>query len=158
MEAPFQDIRIHMETTKDKAEYKRLRAVYLNKKEGLSATEAAKAVGTTKGVIYGLNHRYKKLGIQGLLNQPRGGRRWAYMSLEDEKKMLDDLANGAAQGLVVITKVIKTEAESRLGQTVSPDYAEDILHRHGWRKVAPRPKHPKSSKEDQEAFKKKSQQ
>ena len=41
-----------------------------------------------------------------------------------------------------------------LGRTVSDDYIYDLLHRQGWGKVAPRPRHPKSEPEAQEEFKK----
>jgi len=157
MEVSFETLKTRMEITQDKDEYKRLRAVYLNKAEKVKAADVAHALGTTLKMVYRYNGLYNKYGIDGLINKPRGGRRWAYMSLEDEKQMMDALASGAADGLVVITKAIKIEAEKRLGFDVSPDYAEQLLHRHGWRKVEPRPRHPKSSKEKQEEFKKKFQ-
>ena len=157
MEASFEPLKIRMETTSDKAEYKRLRAVYLHQVEKMRAKDVAIAIGTSVKMVYRFNGKYHKFGVDGLLNKARGGRRWAYMPLEHEKQMMDDLAQSASNGLIVITKVIKNEAEKRLGRTVSVDYAEQLLHRHGWRKVEPRPKHPNSSKEKQEEFKKKFQ-
>jgi hypothetical protein len=76
------------------------------------------------------------------------------MSLEEEKKLLEELYNDASKGLIVISKAIKLKAEEKLGKTVSHDFATDLLNRHGWRKIVPRPKHPNSSKEKQEEFKK----
>ena len=52
-------------------------------------------------------------------------------------------------------KTIQNKAEEVLKKPVSIYYAYDLLHRHGWRKVSPRPQHPKSNIEAQEEFKKK---
>jgi transposase len=157
MNASYQDLQDRMESTRDKVEYMKMRAVYLHKAEKMKGLEAAKAVGTTKGQVYQWAHRYKKFGIDGLINKPRGGRTWAFMALEEEKNLLESLTNDASKGLIVITKIVKNAAEQQLGRSVSADYAEDLLNRHGWRKVAPRPKHPKSNVEEQEEFKKKRQ-
>jgi hypothetical protein len=73
------------------------------------------------------------------------------MPLAEKKQLLDKITNDALKGLVVISKVVRSKAEQRLERSVSPDYAEDLLNRHEWRKIAPRPKHPKSSVEKQKA-------
>ena len=75
------------------------------------------------------------------------------MSLEEEKSLLESIVNDATKGLIVIAKKVKKHAEEKLKKAVSTSYAYELLHRHGWRKVEPRPKNPKSSKEKQEAFK-----
>ena len=54
----------------------------------------------------------------------------------------------------MIAKAIREYAAKKLGTEVSKDYAYDLLHRHGWRKIEPRPRHPKSDSETQEEFKK----
>lgn len=118
-----------MKLTKDKIEYIKLQGAY----------------------------QFRKSGIESFVSKPRGGRRWSYMTLEEEKRLLDELSNDAIKGIVVISKVVRYKAEEKLGRAVSADYAEDLLNRHGWRKIAPRPKHPKSSKKEQEEFKKKCQ-
>ena len=54
----------------------------------------------------------------------------------------------------MIAKTIREYAAKKLGTKVSKDYAYDLLHRHGWRKIEPEPRHPKSDSETQEEFKK----
>lgn len=157
MNALFQDLKDKMNATKNKIEYMKMRSVYLRKAEKMKAAEVAIAVGTTKGLIYQWTYRYKKYGVDGLINKPCGGRIWAYMSLEKEKELLESITPDAMNGLVVITKVIREKAEQILQKSVSADYAEDLLNRHGWRKIAPRTRHPKSTPEAQEEFKKKCQ-
>ena len=44
--------------------------------------------------------------------------------------------------------------EEKLGRTVPLATAYRLLHRHGWRKIAPRPKHPNNDPVAQETFKK----
>ena len=44
--------------------------------------------------------------------------------------------------------------EKKVEQPVSKDYLYDLLHRHGWRKVVPRPQHPQADRKKQAAFKK----
>src|ERR1700738_2094717 len=154
MSALFHDLRDRMASTKDKNEYMKMRAVYLSKVEKMKGKDVAKVIGTSVGMVHQLTYRYKKFGIDGLINKPCGGRTWSYMSLAEEKALLDEVINDASKGLIVISKIIRSKAEQKLGKPVSADYAEDLLNRHGWRKVAPRPKHPKSSIKDQEEFKK----
>lgn len=157
MTASRQELLGRMNSTKDKNEFVKLQTIQLYVFEKKQASEVAKIVGKKVGMIYQIAHRYKKLGIDGLINKPRGGRKWAYMELEEERKLLESLTGDANKGLVIISKIVRNDAEEKLGHPVSADYAEDLLNRHGWRKIMPKPKHPKSSPEEQEEFKKKCQ-
>jgi hypothetical protein len=44
--------------------------------------------------------------------------------------------------------------EQRVGRPVDDSTIYRLLYRHGWRKLMPRPRHPKSDLETQEQFKK----
>jgi len=156
MEVSSQELLMkRMQETKDKAEYKKLHTVKLYFIDNKRADEVAKIMGTSIKMVYYTTGRYKKFGLGGLINKKRGGRKWAYMAFEEEKKLLDSLREEASKGMFVIVKLIKVKVEEKLGHVVSHDYIQDLLNRHGWRKLMPRPKHPKSSKEEQEEFKKK---
>jgi transposase len=155
MDASIQLLIDRMNSTKDKNEFVKLQTIHLYVVEKKPASEVAKIVNKKVGMIYQIAHRYKKMGIDGLINKPRGGRKWAFMSLAEEKKLLESLVSEANKGLVVISKIVRNNAEEKLGHPVSADYAEDLLNRHGWRKIMPKTKHPKSSSDEQEEFKKK---
>lgn len=155
MNSAQQELLDRMKTTDDKTEYMKLQAINLFKMEKMEAGAVAKIVNKSVEIIYQWAHRYKKFGIEGLVNKPRGGRKWSYLSLEEEENLLEELRKDATKGLVVVTKIVRKKAEEKLGKPVSADYAEDLLNRHNWRKIMPRPKHPKSTKEEQEKFKKK---
>jgi hypothetical protein len=60
----------------------------------------------------------------------------------------------AEQGELATASEIKQAFESRVGGEVEESTIYRLLHRHGWRKVVPRPRHPRASKEAQEQFKK----
>ena len=83
-----------MNSAVNKNQYRKFQAMYLYTKENLQASTVAKIVGTSVGMIYQWSHSYKRLGIKGLVNKPRGGRQWAYMSFEDEKKLLEIISLG----------------------------------------------------------------
>ena len=47
--------------------------------------------------------------------------------------------------------------EKKVGHPVARFTIYRLLERHDWRKIAPRPRHPKADSEDQDAFKKMAQ-
>ena len=50
---------------------------------------------------------------------------------------------------------IRAALEKRLGRESRRGYVYDVIHRHNWRQVMPRPKHPEAaSPEEQETAKK----
>lgn len=75
------------------------------------------------------------------------------MSLEEEEQYLEGIRVEAEQGRLVGAFLLPEGIEKKLGRRVSKDYLYDLLHRHGWRKVVPRPRHPKADIERREEFK-----
>ena len=64
------------------------------------------------------------------------------------------MRNRAAKGEIVTAAKIRTAAENFLKHPVAKDFAYDLMHRQGWRKIMPRPEHPRQDKSKQEALKK----
>lgn len=126
-----------MKTTKDKTEYLKLRAMYLYIVEKKKAEEVAKQIGTTEGMVYQWAYIYKHEGITGFINKPKGGRTWAYLTLEQEKELLNESRNDETQGSVPLSAIVRKKVEQVLGRSVSADYVEDLLNRHGWRAIIP---------------------
>jgi transposase len=116
----------------------------------------AKALQVSTAAVQQWVHLYNHDGVEGIALKGRGGRRRAYLTLEEEAALLEGLRARAGEGLLITAKAVRSQAQLHLGHPVSEDYAYDVLHRHGWRKVAPRPAHPESDPETQEAFKKNS--
>jgi transposase len=63
------------------------------------------------------------------------------------------LSNAEAGGVLTVSEIQRAYAE-RTGKAVAPSTIYCLLDRHGWRKVAPRPRHPKADVAAQAAFKK----
>ena len=144
-----------MKSTKDVREYRRWQVIHLVQIQKMKKTHAAKAIGISKVSLHGILNRFASFGPEGMPTKPRGGRLDSYMSLDEEKQLIDGLFENGEKGLIITAREVKEAAEKKLQHAVSEDYAYDLLHRQGWRKVTPRPKHPKNNKEQQEEFKKK---
>lgn len=100
-------------------------------------------------------NQYNKQGPEGIEREGRGGRRWCFLSWTEEQELLQSFYLRAGKGEIINAKKIHKDTCEKLKKNVSLDYVYRLLHRHGWRKVGPRPRHPKTNTENQELFKKK---
>ena len=55
---------------------------------------------------------------------------------------------------MLIVSSIHRDYEQEIGHKVPPSTIYRMLERHGWRKIVPRPSHPKADPESQASFKK----
>ncbi len=78
------------------------------------------------------------------------------MSLEEEHEFLQPWADSAVDGGMLIVAPLRAALAQRLGRPVTHSVVYRLLARHGWRKVAPDTRHPKSDPLTQEQWKKKS--
>ena len=153
---PASELKRRMLSSKDIREHNRWQALYLAKAKGLRAREIADMIGVSVYTVNKWVYNYNHLGEQSVYSRKRGGNRTSFLTWEEEEELLSDISERASKGLVVVIKTIKAEVEAKIGHAVSKDYPYDLLHRHGWRRVTPRPKHPRQDPEKQEEFKKNS--
>ncbi len=85
-----------------------------------------------------------------------GGRRHAAMSLEEERRFLQPWAKLAAEGGMLVVSPLRAALAQHLGRPVAFSVVYRLLARHGWRKVAPDTRHPKSDPAAQQEWKKNS--
>lgn len=151
-----EELQIQMGQTKNIKQFKRWQIIYLAKTTKLNGETISKVVNTSKSNVHTIVDKYNKEGPEALLLKKCGGRKesCAYMTLDEEAALLKELEEDGTKGLIITVKKIKKKAEEKLGHPVSKDYPYDLLNRHGWRKVKPRPVHPKKDPEEQEEFKK----
>lgn len=83
-------------------------------------------------------------GITGLIGKC-GGRFHENMTLEEEKVFLEQFREKAESGQIVETREIKEAYDNIIGRKSSSGQIYYVLHRHDWRKVMPRSKHPKKA-------------
>jgi transposase len=128
--------------------------VWLRATLHLSAPQIAQALGWQPQSVRQLHSDYARDGEAVLWGKPHGGRRHAHFTAEQEKELLAPFLQQAAVGGVLVVAPVQAAYEQALGHPVHPSVVYRALHRQGWRKVTPRPKHPKGNQETREAFKK----
>jgi transposase len=112
--------------------------------------------GLSTSAVYLLIEEYNLHGPESVEYKPKGGRHHAYLSVEQEEKLLEGLGAKAARGEILTVSDIREEVEKELGFSVSDDYLWGLLKRHQWKKKTPRSQHVKKDAKAQKTFKKKS--
>lgn len=146
-----------MERQKSISNFRDFQIIYaIQTNKGKTADEIAAILGITKRKVYWTIQRYNKYGIGWKEDKRRGGRRKGneYMTKLEEEGFLNALSIKAINGEILTYKDVKNVVERKLGHKVSDDYIWVLFKRHGWRKKAPRPRHPLANITEQESFKK----
>jgi transposase len=143
-----------LETTKTKADYQRVLCIWLRARFHMPSHEVAEAIGYADGTVRRIQARYLQEGESSLFGKGRGGRRYGNMSIGQETAFLSQFVEEAKAGGVIVVREIKSAYEKAIGRKVPKSTVYRMLDRHGWRKIAPRPRHPKTDIKAQEAFKK----
>ncbi len=118
------------------------------------AEEIARHCGVSKATVHAVISRYSRLGVAAIETKGQGGRRRQYLTLEEEQDFLAPFFAQAESGEIATVGQICQAYAQRIGHNVDDSTIYRLLHRHGWRKLMPRPSHPKSDPETQEQFKK----
>lgn len=143
-----------MQETRSRQEFQRRMAVWLAFLEPWPAHRIARALGVSEPAVWKWLGQYNRLGPQGLERRGRGGRRWSFLSLEQEAALLAQAQEEAGRGRVLTAKHLLPRVRQAVGHEVSLDYVYALLKRHHWRKLAPRPTHVKADPAAREACKK----
>ena len=138
---------------KDKRAEARLKTLELRAK-GASAKEVAEATGFHAGSVTRLVAKYRDHGIEAIAGNHYGGNH-RNMSIEEEAAILAPFKERAEKGELVEINEITKAYQSAVAHPVSNAQIYRVLHRHGWRKVMPRSKHPKKASDDEIAASKK---
>lgn len=136
------------------SEYIRALSVILRDVIGLDADQTAEVLGTSRSTVF--RNRKHICNQDSAVKRQWGGRRHCAMSIEQEDEFLANWADKAAVGGVLTVLPIHTALVNHLGHDVPMSTTYRLLARHGWRKVQPDTKHPKSEPEVQDEFKKNS--
>lgn len=149
-----QEVKLLMSGSKNKDEFRRYQAVYLRAEEKMPAPSIAKITGFSLSHIHSIHSLVRAKGLGSLVSGNKGGRNRSYLTIEEEKDMLQDIEKTAIKGGVVEISKVRKLFEEKVGGKIGKNTAYRLLHRHGWRKIAPRPYHPKQKQDAIETFKK----
>lgn len=152
-EAEIQEIEQVRAKNKDKRVEARLKALELRAK-GASLQEVSNATSLKTSTVTLLVRKYRANGISALSGSHyRGNRR--NMSIEEEAAILAPFKERAERGELVSIKEIAAAYQAAVDHHVSDTQIYYVLHRHGWRKVMPRSKHPQKASDEEIAASKK---
>lgn len=133
---------------------RRFLCVWLRASQGLSAPDIADALGLKPNTVRIIQRDFIARGAKAFASEKRGPKAPRLMTFEEAEAFLATFRKGAEDGAVLVVGDIKAALEKKLGREVHKTTVYRMLKRHEWRKVAPRPRHPKQSREAIEAFKK----
>jgi transposase len=135
-------------------EYRRIQSIYFRARYGYSAVQIADMVGLKIQTIRNLHAAYLKEGEAVLRLSGKGGRHRSNLSMQEEDALLSAFEEDGKLGDMLEVGQIQRVYEQRLGRSVPNSTVYRLLHRHGWRKLAPRPQHPSGDDACITAFKK----
>jgi transposase len=136
------------------SELRKALSVLLIAELGLDSDKAAEVLGTSKRTVF--RNRRNICSQDSTSQKTWGGRRNCSMTVEEEREFLSQWADSATAGQILSVPPIHAALVKRLGYATPSSTTYRLLARHGWRKVQPDTKHPKSDPVAQEEFKKNS--
>jgi len=145
-----------LKKVKTKAHFQRVQCLWLRVALDLSSHDVARAIGWKASSVRHLQAQYLKEGESVLETTKRGGRYRANMTADEEHLFLSSFTEKSSRGEILVVSEIKEAYEKAVGHRVPKSTIYRILARHGWRKIAPRPHHPKGDVILQGEFKKNS--
>jgi len=150
----IEEIRQLMENSVNKNEFRRLQCIYLaDTKPDMTLKEISEITLYCESMVDKIHSAFRKYGIASIQDK-RGGRFRENMSLEYETELLNRFEEQSTSGKLICATLVKSEYEKEVGKKVNKSVIYRLLSRHGYRKIVPYKRHPKSNKEEQSAFKK----
>jgi transposase len=132
--------------TKDKRISQLLRIVMM-RYEGKKVREIAEITGYKINSISRICSRYRKEGLEGFVRNKYTSHR-RLLTEAQEREILSRFEEAAEAGQEVTAQAIKAAFDEALGRDTGNSYIYVLLKRHKWRKVKPRPRHPKAADEE----------
>jgi transposase len=119
-----------------------------------SASQIAQVLGWATATVHITHSRWAREGDSFFELKGKGGRRSHNLTEEEEAQVLAPFVEQATAGNVLKAADIQAAYEARVGRAVPDSTLYRLLKRHGWRKLTPRPRHPKADVTARGAFKK----
>jgi len=134
-------------------ELRTVQAVVFPLVSGMSTQETARAIGRSpRWVTSARNEFIRNAGI--MKKKSKKIRNRAHMTKDEEEAFLMSFFENARQGGILVVSEIHKVLEQRLERKVALATAYNLLHRHGWRKLAPDKRNVAADVHAQEEWKK----
>lgn len=153
-----EDLQARMEALlkqcRNERETRRVQVILLLAKHRWDYAQIAAATGYAPTTVRDLQMKFFRDGESALLRRQKPRERNQHLSREEEARFLERFLQSADEGELVTIADIRQALEKQLGKKVAHTVPYRLLQRHGWRKLKPRPKHPRSDPAERERFKK----
>ena len=113
-----------------------LQSVVFPLAHGMSTRETAQAVGRSPRWVTSARNKFIRNAGMPKPISPKVRNR-AYMTKAEESAFLAPFFDDARQGGILVVSMIHKALEEHLGRRIALASAYNLLHRHGWRKLAP---------------------
>jgi transposase len=153
-EATINQLAERLKVARRHSEFQRIQCILIRATLGSSASEIARLLGWSVATVHMLHSRFSREGDALFDLKPKDGRRHQHLSFEEESKLLAPFLGRATNGGILVVSEVHAAYEARIGKKVPPSTVYRLLARHEWRKIVPRPQHPKNDPAAQAAFKK----
>ena len=155
-EATIEALTARLKQAKTIAEFQRVQCVLMRVALGSSAAEIAQVLGWATATVHVMHSRWAKEGEALFDLKGKGGRKHQNLTEAEEAEVLAPFIVQATAGGLLKVAEVRQAYEEQVGREVAHSTVYRMLKRHGWRKVEPRPRHPKADVAAQSAFKKSS--
>jgi len=136
----------------DEASHKRRMAIWLTHTAKLHANKVAEALGVSTQAVWLWIRQYNQTGPAGLERKGRGGRRWGFMTPQQEIGLLRPLIQKARAGHPPKPNAVREIIENELNGPVSMSYVYRLLSRHNWANIIAQSQHKDSARKDSDTF------
>ena len=95
----------------DKSSYQRRLTIWLTGVSRLPAHRVAESLCVSKQAVWLWIAQYNRQGPEGLRRSGRGGRRWAWLSWEQEQRFLEERQHAAARGQILTAPQLRADSK-----------------------------------------------
>ena len=143
----YTEIKNARKANRDKQTDRRLEVLEL-RCERKSLNEIAATTGFHRSHVSNLIRKYFEEGLEPVSEKHYPGNR-RNMSFEQEARFLEAYRDIAEAGQMLDIHEMAKAYENTVGHRIGNSQIYRVLHRHGWRKIMPRSKHPKSASQEE---------
>src|SRR5260370_3883837 len=119
------------------------------------AEEIALHTGVSATTVHRVIARYNRFGPATIEQSAKGGRHHEYLTIEQEQAFLQPFFARAQRGEIATVEQIQQSYEEQVQQEVHVNTIYRLLHRHGWRMLAPLAPHPTANQYESARLQKK---
>ena len=125
------EIFLWLQQAPDSAAYRRRLAISLTDAGQLHAAQVARVLGASVQAVRAWIKQYNTHGPEGLERSGRGGRRWAFLTPQNELELVQQARLLAQKPDVSLVVALHDLIDRKLQKHVSRSYVYRLLKRHG---------------------------